>query len=76
MKIYNTANKFDSELLIYRKFRIGKIKKHVNPISQSSFFEKVWCLILASSQRKLYGYTEIFKFDITIKKFFFKFKFI
>ena len=51
-------------------------KKHVNrdshiafsAISQSSFFEKVCCLILDSSQKKLYEYIEILKFDITIKK--------
>ena len=43
-----------------------KIKKDVNrdsyiassPISQSSFFKGVRCLILASSQRKLRGYIE------------------
>ena len=53
-----------------------KGKKHANrdshiassPISQSSFFEKVCCLILASSRRKLHGYIEILKFDVTIKK--------
>ena len=52
------------------------MKKHVNrdthiafsPISQNSFFEKVRCLILASSQRKLHGYSVILKFDITMKK--------
>ena len=51
-------------------------KKHVNrdtyiassPISQSSFFKEVWCLILASSQRKLRGYIEYWKLDVTIKK--------
>ena len=31
-----------------------------SPISQSSFFKKVRCLILASSQRKLCGYIEFF----------------
>ena len=53
-----------------------KKTKHVNrdshiassPISQSSFFKGVRCLILASSQRKLRGYVEFFKFDVTIKK--------
>ena len=39
-----------------------------SPISQSCFFEEVRCLILASSQRKLRGYIEFEKFDITIKK--------
>ena len=51
-------------------------KKEVNrdahiassPISQSCFFEEVRCLILASSQRKLRGYIEFLKFDVTIKK--------
>ena len=45
-------------------------KKHINwdpdiassLISQSSFFEEVCCLILASSQRKLRGYIEFLKF--------------
>ena len=39
-----------------------------SPISQSCFFEEVRCLILASSQRKLRGYKEFLKFDVTIKK--------
>ena len=39
-------------------------------ILQSSVFEKVCYLILPSSQRKLYVYIEILKFDITIKKIF------
>ena len=51
-------------------------KTHVNrdyhiapaPISQSSFFEKVCCLILASLQKKFHRYIEMLKFDITIKK--------
>ena len=51
-------------------------KKHVNrdshiassPISQSSFFEEVRCLILASSQKKLRGYIEFLKFDVIKKK--------
>ena len=51
-------------------------KKHVNrdshiassPISQSSFFEEVRRLILASSQRKLRRNIEFLKFDVTIKK--------
>ena len=55
---------------------LKKKKKNVNldshiassPISQKIFFEKVCCLILAPSQRKLHGYIEILKFDITIKK--------
>ena len=38
-----------------------------SPILQSSFFEKVCCLTLASSQRKLHGYIEIKKFVITMK---------
>ena len=38
-------------------------------ISQSSFFDEVWCSILASSQRKFRGYIEFEKFDVTIKKF-------
>ena len=46
-----------------------------SPISQSCFFEEVRCLILASSQRKLRGYIEFVKFDITIKKIK-KFKFV
>ena len=61
------------------KFQIKhflKVKKDVNqdshiafsPISQSSFFEGVRCLILASSQRKLRGYIEFLYFDVTIKK--------
>ena len=36
-----------------------------SPISQSSFFEEVRCLILASSQRKIRGHIEFLKFDIT-----------
>ena len=39
------------------------------PTSQSSFFEEVRCFILASSQRKLRGYMEFLKFDVTIKKY-------
>ena len=35
-----------------------------SPISQSSFFEEVRCLILVSSQRKLRGHIEFFKFSI------------
>ena len=46
-------------------------KKHVNQdfriasssMSQSSFFEKVCCLILTSLQSKLHEYIEIFKID-------------
>ena len=64
---------------IHRIFKIlfhDKNKKHVNQdfhiasslISQSSFFEKIYYLILSSWQRKFYGYIEIIKFDITIKK--------
>ena len=37
-------------------------------ISQSSYFEEVCCLILASPQKKLRGYIEFKKFDVTIKK--------
>ena len=44
-------------------------------ISQSSFFEEVRCLILASSQRKLRGHIEFLKFDITIKKIQIRLKF-
>ena len=56
-------------------FRKNK-KKDVNldshtassPISQSCFFEEVRYLILASShQKKLRGYIEFLKFDVTIK---------
>ena len=32
------------------------------------FFEEVSYLILASTQRKLRGYVEFLKFDVTIKK--------
>ena len=39
-----------------------------SPISQSYFFKEVRYLILASSQRKLYGYIEFSKFDVTVKK--------
>ena len=39
-----------------------------SPISQSSVFEEVRYLILASSQRKLRGYIEFVKFDVTVKK--------
>ena len=39
-----------------------------SPISQSFFFKGVRCLILASSQRKLSGYIEFLKLDVTIKK--------
>ena len=57
-------------------FRFFYTKKDVNrdshiassPIPQNSFFKGVRCLILASSQRKLRGYIEFFKFDVTIKK--------
>ena len=60
----------------FQNFSIQNSKKHVNRdfriasplISQSSFFEKVRCLIFASSRRKLHRYIEILKFDITIKK--------
>ena len=46
------------------------IKKDVNrnshiaslPISQSSYFKEVRCLILASSQRKIRGYIEFYNF--------------
>ena len=38
------------------------------PISQSCFFEEIRCLILASLQRKLRGYKECLKFDVTMKK--------
>ena len=56
--------------------RIESTKKDVNrdshiassPILQSSFFEEVRCLILASSQRKLRVYIKFLKFDVTIKK--------
>ena len=59
-----------------RSIKGFQIKKDVNrdsyiafsPISQSSFFEEVRRLILASSQRKLRGHIEFFKFDIRIKK--------
>ena len=44
-------------------------------IAQSYFFEKVRCLILASSHRKLRGHIEFLKFDITMKKVN-KFKFV
>ena len=37
-------------------------------IPQSSFFEEVRYLILASSQTKLRGYIEFLKFDVTVKK--------
>ena len=45
------------------------------PISQNYFFEEVWCLILASSQRKLSGYIKFLKFDVTVKTMR-KFKFV
>ena len=52
------------------------LKKEVNrdshiafsPISQSSFFDEIRCLILASSQRKLREYNKFLKFDVAIKK--------
>ena len=44
-------------------------------ILQSRFFEELRCLILASSQRKLYGYIEFLKFDVRIKRIK-KFKFV
>ena len=37
-------------------------------ISRSFLFEEVFCLILASSQRKIRGYVEFLKFYVTIKK--------
>ena len=46
-----------------------------SPISQSSFFEEVRYLILASSQRKLRGYVEFLTFDVAVKKIK-KFKFV
>ena len=54
---------------------LKKVTKHVNrdshiassTISQSSLFDKVCCSLLASSQRKLHGYIEVLKFDITIE---------
>ena len=69
----------------FQKFFLGlKIKEqdvnqdsHIasSPIAQSFFFEDVRCLILASSQRKLRGYIEVFKFDATIKKIQIRLKF-
>ena len=44
-------------------------------IDFTKFFEEVRCLILASSQRKLRGYIEFLKIDITITKIK-KFKFV
>ena len=46
-----------------------------SPISQIFFFEEVRGLILASSQRKLRGYIEFLKLDVTLKKIK-KFKFV
>ena len=72
---------FDLEFIA--KYKVGwyfpetwRVEKDVNrdshfassPISQSSFFAKVLCLILASSQRKLRGLIEFLKLYITIKK--------
>ena len=62
-------NQFNKEKDVNRDSHIAS-----SPILQSSFFEKVRCLILASSQRKLRGYIKILKFDM-IKKIF-KFKFV
>ena len=50
------------------------VKKDVNrdshivslPFSQSCFFEEERCLILVSSQRKLRGFIEFLKFDVTV----------
>ena len=52
-----------------------KVEKHGNqdshltssPVSQASFFEKLCCLILASSQRKLRGYIELKIVNVTKK---------
>ena len=71
MKILFTSNILENPVLLKtnqeKEFhaRLRK-KKDVNwdshiassPISQSSFFKGVHCLILASSQRKLRGYIE------------------
>ena len=59
-------NQFNKEKDVNRDSHIAS-----SPILQSSFFEKVRCLILASSQRKLRGYIKILKFDMIkkIKKF-------
>ena len=51
-------------------------KNHMNrdshitfsPISQSSFFEEVFFLILASSRKKLREYIKLLKFDVLVKK--------
>ena len=60
---------------IYTSWK-NAVKKHVNrdshiapsPTSQSFFFKELCCLILASSHRKLCGYIEFLKFDVTKKK--------
>ena len=62
---------------------VSKIKKDVNrdshiassPISQNSFLEEVRYSILTPSQRKLRGYIEFLKFDVTVRKIK-KFKFV
>ena len=66
-----------------KEYNCGSIKKDVNrhshiaysPILQSSFFEGVRYLILASSPRKLRGYIEFLKFDVTVKKILIRLKF-
>ena len=63
--------KFKSIKKVYQKQNLKENRdSHIafSPISQSSFFERLRCLILASSQKKLYGYIEILKSYITIKK--------
>ena len=70
---YRVDEKFQNFQIFKAKFWFSKSKNrdsHIasSLISQSSFFEKVCCLILTSPQRKLHGYIEILKFDITIKK--------
>ena len=73
--ICNLVTKTSKISNFHSSFKISKNnfkhveKKDVNrdshitflPISRSSFFEEIYCLILASSQRKLRGYIEKFK---------------
>ena len=80
LRIFFYFTSFQQFLVVFALSRSSslttKLKKDVNrdfhiassPILQSFFFEKVRCLILASSQRKLRGHIEFLKCDITIRK--------
>ena len=73
---YLLSQKWDLESHLYTSWWDKNLKEDVNqdshiassPIAQSCFYEEERCSILASSQRKLRGYIEVFKLDVTMKK--------